>query len=166
VAFISATTWNDGIGQQRGGQPPFEFWQLSILLIVLGVVWTALGALEKMRPVRTALVLGSLTLLQGLQMLAMGNDGRVNVAGALAGVAVGVASIAASVWSKRATLLGFGAIEIMMFTVMIVIDRFEGRMGAPLALLSAGVMFIILALVTARLAPRLRRTPAVGKNTE
>jgi len=129
------------------------------VLLVLGTLWVVFGALERITPVRTALVMGSVSALLGLQMLLRSDQGELNTWAGLLGVAYGIAGIVASIYLKRGTLLGFGAAFIILFATMLVTDLFGGRVGAPVMLLVLGVLFIVIAVVVARLAPRMRRTP-------
>jgi len=131
-------------------------------LLVLGTLWVVLGALERITPVRTALVMGSLAALMGLQMLQFGSgEGGPGFRtwASLLGVAYGVVGIVASIYLKRGTLLGFGAAYIIIFSMTLVLERFQGQAGGPVLLLVAGIVFIIVAVVVARLAPKMRRTP-------
>lgn len=133
-------------------------------LLVLGTLWVISGALERIRPVRTAFVMGALSTLMGLQMLLWGSgqDGpgfRTWVA--LLGIAYGIAGIVASIYLKRGTLLGLGAGFIIVFSMTLVLERFQGRVGGPLLLLVAGIVIVVVAVVVAKLAPKMRRTPPV-----
>jgi hypothetical protein len=142
----------------RGPDSSLPFWAFGLLLVALGTVWVALGAAERVVPVRTALATGSVVTLWGLQMMAGGDDGFV-VWAALVGIAYGVAAIAASIYLKRAILLGFGAVGVILFSTATVMEVFGDRMGAPILLLVMGVVFIAVAVVIAKVAPRIRREP-------
>jgi len=132
-------------------------------LLLLGTVWTVLGALERVTPVRTALVMGSGVALFGLQMLLRTGGPQLNVWAALLGIAYGIAGIVASIYLKRGTLLGFGAVYIILFTMMLLIDRLGTTGGAPLAMLGMGVVFIVVATMSAKLAPRVRRSEKAAR---
>ncbi len=133
-------------------------WVFGALLAVIGLVWTALGAAERLLPVRTALSVGCLATFMGLQMMVRSDSGFHVWAGVLA-IAVGIGGIAASIYLKRGILLGFGAVTVIVFTLMTVMTAFEGTVGAPILLLIVGVVFIAVAVVAARAIPRIRRTP-------
>jgi len=137
-------------------------------LLILGTLWVVLGALGRITPVRTALVMGSLATLMGMQMLLWGSgqgDSGFRTWAALLGVGYGIAWIVASIYLKRGTLLGFGAAYIIIFSMTLVLERFRGRAGGPLLLLVAGLVFIVVAVVVARLAPTMRRTPTAPPGT-
>jgi len=131
-------------------------------ILALGTIWVVLGALGRITPVRTALVMGSLASLLGLQMLqfAVGTgESGFRTWAALLGIGYGIAWIVASIYLKRGTLLGFGAAYIIIFSMTLVLERFQGRASGPLMLLVAGLVFIVVAVVVAKLAPTMRRTP-------
>jgi len=131
-------------------------------ILALGTIWVVLGALGRITPVRTALVMGSLASLMGLQMLqfAVGaGDSGFRTWAALLGIGYGISWIVASIYLKRGTLLGFGAAYIIIFSMTLVLERFQGRASGPLMLLVAGLVFIVVAVVVAKLAPTMRRTP-------
>ena len=132
----------------------------GIALLALGTIWVVVGALERIPPVRTALVMGSLTLLAGLQMLAWssGEGTGFRTWAALLGVAYGIAGIVASIYLKRGTLLGFGAGFVIIFSMTLVLERFQERASEPLMVLAAGLVFIVVAVVVAKLAPTMWRT--------
>jgi hypothetical protein len=134
----------------------------GIALIVIGVMWVAFGAAERIVPARTALVLGCVVTIQGLQMLMSGGQG-FNAWAGFVGIGFGIAAIVASIYLKRAILLGFGAVAIIMFSMATVMEVFGGRSSAPILLLVMGVVFIAVAVVAAKVAPRIRRTPKVPK---
>jgi|GEM_PF-1409373 len=151
--------------EQSGVARAFPDWAIAALLVAVGTLWVVLGAREQLPPTRTALAVGCYVCLQGFQMMVQGTDG-IRLWAALLAIGYSVAAIAASIWLKRAILLGFGAIGIMMFTTVTVMEQFAGSAGAPIALLVAGVIFIGLAVMVAKVAPRIRRTPSDPKTPQ
>lgn len=127
------------------------------LLVLLGTAWTGLGAAELAKPARTALSLGGAVTFMGLQMLVRGDTGEFYLWGGLLGVAFGVAFIAGSIYLKRAITLGFGAVYVIMFSLMTVMEAFGGRVAAPVLLLVMGVVFIVVAVVVARAASHMKQ---------
>ena len=132
------------------------------LLVAIGIIWTALGLAERVRPVRTALSLGCSVCFFGTQMLLRGDLGEFAAWAGYLGIALGIGGIAASIRFKRAILLGFGALAVIVFSMTTVMELFGGRLGAPVLLLSMGVVLIVVAAVTARVASRMRRAPRSG----
>jgi hypothetical protein len=90
-------------------------------------------------------------------------DGGILSWAAVLAIVFSVGEIVASVYLKRATLLGFGAVGIVMFSLILVMETFGGSIGAPMLMLIVGVVFIIVAVVVGVLAPRIRRTPKQPK---
>ena len=78
---------------------------------------------------------------------------------ALVAIGFSIAAVVASIYVKRAILLGFGSVGIIMFSMVTVMEMFGGRAGAPILLLVMGIVFIAVAVVAAKVAPRIRRTP-------
>lgn len=165
MVVIAALNFNAALDVLVPGATPIPEWIIAAVLVALGTVWVVLGAAERIPPVRTALVMGCLACYQGLQMMAQGNEG-LRLWAALLGIAYGVVAIIASIRLKRAILLGFGALAVMTFTVATVVERFARSGGAPIALLVTGVVFIGLAVFVAKVAPRMRRSPARSEEPE
>ena len=135
-----------------GPDTTVPLWVFGAVTAAIGIAWVALGAAERIIPVRTALRAGVATLL-GLQMMVRTNAG-FQVWAALLAVGVGIAAIAASIYLKRAILLGFGAVTIILFSLMTALQAFGGTARAPILLLVMGVVFIAVAVVAAKVVPR------------
>jgi len=136
----------------------FPFWVIGAILVAIGTLWVGLGLNERILPVRTALALGCYAALQGFQMMVAGEDGFILWA-AMVAIGFSIAAVVASIYVKRAILLGFGSVGIIMFSMVTVMEMFGGRAGAPILLLVMGIVFIAVAVVAAKVAPRIRRTP-------
>jgi hypothetical protein len=159
IAFIAGLAANVIAALNFAGpEPTFPFWVFGAVLVSIGSAWVALGATERMVPVRTALAAGSVVVLQGLTMMT-NSDAGYNTWAAVLGIGFGVAGIALSIALKRAILLGCGAVAIVMFSMTTVMEEFGNRVGAPILLLVMGVVFIAVAVVAAKAAPRARRMP-------
>ncbi len=141
-----------------------RIWPVGMLLVAIGITWVALGAAGRIIPVRTALSLGCVGTIFGLQMMTQGDEGLRLWAGLLA-IGIGIIGVVASIFLKRAILLGFGAVTIVLFSLVTVIEAFGGTARAPILLLVMGVLFIAVAVVTAKVIPLIRRTPRNPKGT-
>lgn len=136
------------------GEPPLV---MAVVMALVGTVWVVLGALEHLVPARTAIAVGSMLTLQGLMwMLNSSQESFAAFAGL--GIAYGVADIAASIYFKRGTLLGFGAVMVVLFSTTLLMETFGDQASAPVLMLTLGVVLIAVAVAVARIAPRIRRS--------
>lgn len=121
------------------------------MLALWGVAaaWTVLGIVGALHPKRVAIVVGPLVALYA--PLAAGQGGDV---GMWLGLATGIALVVASVVLHETVLLGFGAIGVFGFTLMVLVRLFGGTAGMPIALFTVGVLVLVVAVVLARRATR------------
>lgn len=126
--------------------------------IALGALWCILGQTGLLKPREAAWVMGSLALISGPQILALGiND--LNGGGdayLLLGGAVSLVLLGAGVWLGRGTPLGFGAAGIVIFTPQFLYASFEDTIGAPITLLIAGLLLVAMSAVVITLRSRRR----------
>ena len=133
--------------------PPF--WVAGATWIVAGAVWLALGLLGWLKPVNVALAIGAGTMLIGFPGAAFGPDGNLPFVLWIA-LATFAVMVAASIALRRSVLLGFGALGVVVFSSMIVNEAFRGSIGAPIALLITGVVFVAMAVLVGVMLPRMR----------
>lgn len=116
---------------------------------VVGMSWLGLGWAKLLAPRELALGLGSAAALFGCQMVA--TMPASTHAGLVIGLAVSASLLATSVWLRDNVLLGFGAVGSFGFLLGTVAHFFGDTLGAPLVLLSAGLILLAVALLTMRL---------------
>jgi hypothetical protein len=162
VVMLVMTGMNFATMDDSGGTATMAF---GGLLLLLGTVWTFLGAVERITPPRTALALGGSVAFLGLQMLTRSGMGEFHTWVGILGVAYGVAFIVGSIYLKRAIMLGFGALYVIVYTMITVMEVFGGRVAAPILLLVTGVVFVVVAVVVAGLSSRMRRQRDGGRVT-
>ena len=143
VVGVIATGW---------GHPPV--WVFGFAVWGLGAVLLLLGWLGPAKPAFAAYVIGSCALIVGPRVSEQ--DWMLFL-----GLATGAALMAVSVAAREAVLLGFGAAAVFGYVTWIAVRFFGDTLGAPLALLVAGIVLLGVAVLTARLR-RLtgRREPA------
>ncbi len=133
------------------------FWLTGAAMLVVGTVWLVLGLTDRIEQANTAVAIGSVMSIFGVLMFQDDPSGDPQRWFAIAGMALSFTFIALSIWLKRGVLLGFGAAGVVLFAFAGVQTYFEGRVGGPIALLIAGVVFIAMAVLVAVVLPRLRR---------
>jgi hypothetical protein len=126
-------------------------WQAGILIWALGLLLVLAGWAGLVRPTSAAYAIGSAAAVIGPFI---GPQGWTQ----FVGLATGAALMALSVGVRRTVLLGFGAFAVFVYLLRITLQYLGEAIGAPLALLVAGVALLAVALVTAR----LRRLTAPG----
>ena len=122
------------------------------LLAALGVAWVLAGWRSALRPVTTALVLGSGLALVGPVVMIETKPG-LNF---ILGLAISAALLVASVAIRQTVLLGFGAAGLFVYTLWTIGYYFSESLGWPLALLLSGVALLAIALLAVRLRPLAR----------
>jgi len=122
-----------------------EVW-IGSAMLAIGIVWFALGWREVLQPTFIALVLGSLGVLIGPMTLA----GEGNGTGLLIGLVMAAAVVTAGVLLHETALLGIGVVGLFVFLIRTITYFFEGTVGVPIALLAAGAIVLVVALVLAR----------------
>ncbi len=116
----------------------------AILVISLG--WFALGRRGVLEPSFVALVLGTLGALLGPMVIA----GEATGAGLLVGLAMASAVVTVGVVLHETVLLGIGVVGLFLFLIRTITYFFKGTVGVPIALLAAGAIVLVVALVLAR----------------
>ncbi len=122
---------------------------------VIGVAWFGLGVARVLVPRRTALAIGSIGALVSALVLATDQ----HAAGLLLGSVVAVALVAASVRLRETPILAIGVVGMFLFLVQTVAYFFQDTLGAPIALLAAGAIVLVVALVLARRSRPTRSGP-------
>lgn len=112
----------------------------------VGVAWIALGWREILTPRRPALVFGSIAALIG----AMSATGGQTAIGLTLGLGVAIALIVASVALREAVMLALGVIGLFQASVQTISRYFSGTIAMPVALIAAGGVAFLAALVLAR----------------
>jgi hypothetical protein len=140
-----------GLSDIAGGDDWF-----GLFLWVAGVGWIALTRVGVLTPGRTGFALGAVGTLTGSQAVVF--EFFESPAGW--GLALGLFSAAAllylSVSFAEMVLLGFGIVGLFIFLVQIIEEYLADGLGAPLALLVAGVALLLVALVAVRLKDRAK----------
>lgn len=151
ASFMVVTATQGLLGVER-----LAWWAPGVAVIALAVLWLALGLREIVKPANSALVVGATLAIFGPMMLQMDESGNAQSWAMLLGLAVSLAGIAASIPLRRGVLLGFGSAGVVLFSFTTVQLFFRGESAAVIALLVAGVVFIVLAVFVARTLPKLR----------
>ena len=115
-------------------------------MLAIGLAWFELGWRELLEPRFTAMVLGSLGVLIGPMTIA----GEANGTGLLIGLVMAAAVVTAGVLLHETVLLGIGVVGLFFFLIRTITYFFEGTVGVPIALLVAGAIVLVVALVLAR----------------
>ncbi len=121
-------------------------WIFGLVIWGLGVVLLLLARAGIARPVAAGYAIGSLAAVIG--PLVGGAPARWTL---FVGLATGALLMAMSVAMRWTVLLGIGAAAVFLYVLSISIRYFGKTLGAPLALLIAGVVLLGVAVLTARL---------------
>ncbi len=135
---------------------PETFWLPGALMLGVGLVWLTLGLTNVIEQGNTAISIGSVMCIMGVMMFQDDPSGDPQRWFAILGLVLSFVGIGLSIWLKRGVLLGFGAAGVVIFALRTVQVYFENRVGGPIALLIAGVVFIAMAVFVALVMPRLR----------
>ncbi|AXG12182.1 hypothetical protein [Intrasporangium calvum] len=131
-----------------------ESWNAVIAgVLVVGVVWLALGWAAVIRPPRAALVVGAGIVFVGSQMYVVGGSGPIWAVLASAGL-VGVA-----LYHRDLIILGVGALGLLFALPNLIYEWFPSVVAAAVSLLVVGGLLVVAALYTAR---RGRQHPGDG----
>jgi hypothetical protein len=120
------------------------YWLTPSILTFAGL-WFGAVAIRLLQPTATALVLGSVTLFAA-PLFALGDLGDI---APLIGVVAAVILLATSVILRRVVLLVCGALGLFAYLNWTVARYFGESVGAPVALLVAGLGVLAIALVAA-----------------
>jgi hypothetical protein len=125
--------------------PPTAAW-FGLAVAGLGAAWAVLGWGGVLRPERTALVLGSVGVLGGAEIIGWGSGWGIAL-----GLAAAVAMLAGGVALRRALLVGLGAAGLLMFLPQGISRWLGDSVGAALVLMISGLAVVATGVVIARL---------------
>lgn len=117
----------------------------AVVMLLVGGVWLALGALGSVAPPRTAMVLGALTILLGTALLASETEEGSFLAMAIAGA--GLLAIG-NMRADRA-VSGIGIVGLLLGTAVFFGEIVSGDLGSVIALV-VGVGILVAALLLGR----------------
>ena len=140
-----------GISDISGGDDLF-----GVLVWGVGAAWIALATVGVLTPRRTGLALGGLGVLSGSQAIALEFFESAEGWGLALGLISSVVLLYLSVSLREMVLLGLGVAGLFLFLIQIVEEYFGGGLGGPLTLFVAGVLLLVLSLVTIRLKDRMK----------
>ena len=140
-----------GLSDLAGGDDWF-----GLFLWVAGVGWIALTRVGVLTPRRTGLALGAVGVLSGSQAMAIEFFDSPDGWGLALGLISAVALLYLSVSFAEMVLLGFGIVGLFIFLVQVIGEYLADSLGGPLALLIAGIVLLLLALVAVRLKDRTK----------
>jgi len=120
--------------------------------LALGAAWLELGRRGLVRPRRTAETLGVLGLVAGPETIWAGTAGWA----LLLGLAIALGLVAAGSLAGRPVLLGLGAAALFLFLAEAAAEWWRS-LGAPLAVLLAGLGLMTAAVILSKLRPAARR---------
>jgi hypothetical protein len=127
--------------------PPTAAW-FGLAVAGLGAAWAVLGWGGVLVPERTALVLGSLGVLAGAEVVASESGWGIAL-----GLAAAVALLAGGVVLRRALLVGLGAAGLLVFLPQGIGRRLGDSVGAALVLMISGLAVVATGVLLARLRP-------------
>jgi hypothetical protein len=125
--------------------PPAATW-FGLAVAGLGAAWVVLGWGGLLRPERTALVLGSVGVLAGAQVI-----GFESGWGLILGLAAAGGLVAGGVALRRPLLLGLGAAGLLVFLPQGIGRWLGDSVGAALVLMISGLAVVATGVVIARL---------------
>ena len=117
-------------------------WVVGAVVLVLGVVWGALGYRGVIEPVNAALALGSLGVIAGfLAMAGMGADAP-HVWALWAGLAASLVLLGLGLLTKKYVVVGIAALGLWQFLPAILGEVFPNSIAGPIVVMILGVLFI------------------------
>ncbi|MGH8975248.1 MAG: hypothetical protein ACRD0C_18850 [Acidimicrobiia bacterium] len=125
--------------------PPSSAW-FGLAIAGLGAAWAVLGWGGLLRPERTALVLGSLGVLAGAEVIAFESGWGLVLGLAAAGGLVG-----GGVVLHRAVLIGLGAAGLLVYLPQSIGRWLGDSVGAALVLMISGLAVVATGVLVARL---------------
>lgn len=140
-----------GLSDIAGGDSWF-----GLFLWIAGVGWIVLARVGVVTPERTGFALGAVGALTGAQAVALQFFENPNGWGLALGLLSAAALLYLSVLFAEMVLLGLGAVGLFIFIVQIIEEYLADGLGAPLALLVAGIALLAVALVAVRLKDRTK----------
>lgn len=122
-------------------------------VLVVGIIWLALGWASAIRPRRAAMLVGAGIVFVGSQMYVAGGSGPIWAVLASAGL-VGVA-----LYHRDLVILGVGSLGLLFALPNLIYEWFPSVVAAAVSLLVVGGLLVVAALYTAR---RGRQQPEDG----
>ncbi|MEX2393527.1 MAG: DUF2157 domain-containing protein [Actinomycetota bacterium] len=128
----------------------------GLLVWSVGLAWSALAWGQVVQPGWTGYALGSLALLGGPNIFAID---ELRFVGLSFGLVTAAALIGASVFLRAQLLLWFGAAGVFVFVPQATFEFFGDALGAPVALLVAGIIVLAMGLIVPRLRGLTKAVP-------
>jgi hypothetical protein len=119
----------------------------AVFVWAVGVAWVLLALGRWHKPVELAIATGSVTSLTGMAIAAAG-DGRAFCLGL--GLATAIGLIWRGVAIDQTLMVGCGAIGVLAFVPQIVLEAFPEGSSAMVAMLTAGLLLVLLSVGIAR----------------
>jgi uncharacterized membrane protein len=139
-----------GVSDLGGGGETF-----GIFLWIAGVMWIVVTRANFITPRRTGFVLGALGVLGGSEAVAINFFESTEWWGLALGVISSGTLLYLSVAFQEMVLLGFGTAGLFVFLVQVIGEYLADGLGGPLTFLVAGMLLLVIAVVTARLRNRV-----------
>ncbi|MDQ3618853.1 MAG: DUF2157 domain-containing protein [Actinomycetota bacterium] len=139
-----------GLSDLAGGDDLF-----GLLLWLVGVGWIVLTRAGRMTPLRTGYVLGAVGLLVGSQAVALKFLETTEAEGIVLGLISAGALLYLSVAFGEMVLLGFGIAGLFLFLAQAIGEYLGDGLGGPVALFVAGIILLMVALLSLRLKQRV-----------
>ncbi len=132
------------------------YWVVGLVLLVIGLVWGAMGYAGLLRPVNAALALGTVGVVAGfLTMASMGNDSP-HAWALWSGLAATVVLLALGLLTRRYVVVGISALGLWQFLPAILGELFPDSIAGPIVVMVLGVVFIGTGVAVAIRAQRKR----------
>jgi hypothetical protein len=132
------------------------YWVVGLVLVVIGVIWGAMGYAGLLTPANAAVALGALGVVAGfLAMAMMGYDSPHSWA-LWAGLATTVALTVLGLLTRRYVVVGICALGLWQFLPAILTDLFPDSIAGPIVVMVLGVVFIGSGVALAIRAQRKR----------
>lgn len=121
-----------------------EFQAVAAAVLVVGVVWIALGWTEVVQPSRAAVAFGALVALAGGVMFGGGGSSPIW------GLLVAALLVGLAVHRRDLVILGIGSIGVLISLPVVIYDWFPSVAAAAVSLIVVGGLLVVAALYTAR----------------
>jgi len=134
----------------------------AVLTWVLGAVWMALGARGVVQPSRTALVLGTLTVLVAPSVLAVGGQASESTLTLveLWVLAGGVACLTIGSWLADRAVQGLAIVSVLVGVAVLSADLLGDSEGGQIAAVVLGISLLAGAVVAIRMGAGTPSEPA------
>ena len=128
---------------------------LGAFLWIGGAAWIVLAHAEILTPRRTAYAMGALGMLAGSEAIAIEFFESAEWWGLALGLISSAILLYLSIALREMMLLGFGTAGLFVFLIQVIGEYLADGLGGPLSFFLAGMLLLILALVTMRLRNRV-----------